>query len=78
MVEYYMDFVEKYPYLTFIEDPFADQDLEGYRLLKMMLKAKYPQVQVCRRFHNFETLENTTTWDPLTPEELNQHKEIAA
>jgi len=46
MCDYYINMCKDHPLLEYIEDPFAENDANGYRLLKTALHDQYPHVQI--------------------------------
>lgn len=55
--------------LTFVEDPFAENDVEGYRTFQKNLREKFPQVHISKKFKDLQHLKQLTNWDMLTEAE---------
>jgi enolase len=50
LCDWYLKLISEHPLLTFIEDPFSENDIEGYRAFQNHLRVKFPQVQISRKF----------------------------
>jgi len=61
--------IADHPLLSYLEDAFAESDLEGYRNFKRTLSKKYPLVQLGIQFKSVEQMMNLTSWEPLTEDE---------
>lgn len=61
--------IADHPLLSYLEDAFAESDVEGYRNFKRTLIKKYPHVQLGIQFKSIEQMMNLTSWEPLTEEE---------
>lgn len=71
--------IADHPLLGFIEDAFAENDMEGYRNFRRTLNKKFPFVQLGVSFRSIDHMKNMTTWEPLNEEEqttYNQQLEI--
>ena len=46
MCDYYTNLCKDHPLLEYLEDPFAENDANGYKLLKAALSEQYPLVKI--------------------------------
>lgn len=61
--------IADHPLLGFIEDAFAENDMEGYRNFRRTLNKKFPFVQLGVSFRSIDHMKNMTTWEQLNEEE---------
>lgn len=71
--EYYMKLIQDHPLLTYLEDAFAEADVEGCRTFKRALARKCPNVQMGVFFKSVEQMQAMTLWEPLDEEEAAQY-----
>jgi len=80
MIEYYVKMCQEHPLVTYIEDPFGDNDMDGYRRFKEALAtAGLSHVKVGMknifRDSNLLRVRDVTSIRPLTAEEQVLEKE---
>jgi len=67
-----MKLIADHPLLVYLEDAFAEADMEGFRTMKRALARKYPHVQMGIFFKSMEHMQSMTTFEPLDEEEMGQ------
>lgn len=72
LMDYYLKMIQDHPLLAYLEDAFAEVDIESSRQFKRTLARKYPQVQMGIFFKSVENLQNMTSWEPLDEDESTQ------
>lgn len=73
MIDYYVKLCQDHPLVTYLEDPFADKDMEGYRKFREALAAAgLGHVKVAMKSifkSNLGRVREITSIRPLTAEE---------
>jgi len=79
LIEYYIKLCNDHPLLTYIEDPFAEKDMEGYRKLKeALVEAGLLHVKIgikgMFKSSNLHKVREVTSVRPLTAEEVDAER----